>query len=243
MRLADLARRLGGSIAAERAIEMYGHIDTWVNNAGNALPGHLGTMTIAEARRMFDVSYWGMVYGSLVAVQHMRVRGGTIVNVGDSAGVGRTGLDQGHACATRQAVKSFTDTLRVELGAERLPIHVTLVKPGVPTGGERARGRSPWLEMLALEPPNRGAQLVASAVVTCAQRPMREVAVGGPGRVRAALASVVPQLQRRLLQAPLEPRLRDRSLALHSVLAAGNLLAFGVGMHLVDRARSRALDL
>ena len=193
---------------------------------------------------MFDVCYWGMVYGSLVAVQHMRVRGGTIVNVGPATGTGRWGPSQGHASASREAVKSFTDTLRTELQEERLPIHVTLVKPGTITGGDPWRGRSPLLRMLALEPTSHAADLVARAVVGSAERPVREVAVGTGGRVRAAIAAVVPRLQRRLHDVSARPdRPRERSLALHSMLAAGNLLAFGVGMHLVDRARSRALDL
>lgn len=231
-------------MVADRALEMYGHIDTWVNNAGTCVPGHLVDGTIAEARRMFDVSYWGMVYGSLVAVQHMRVRGGTIVNVGASPSTGRASPSLGHAIASREAVRCFTDTLRAELREERLPIHVTLVKPGSMTGGERGRDRSPLLRMLALEPTSQAADLVARAVVTAAERPVREVAVGGAGRVRAAIAAVVPQLQRRLLEVPTQDeRPRDRGLAMHSMLAAGNLLAFGVGMHLVDRARSRALDL
>jgi NADP-dependent 3-hydroxy acid dehydrogenase YdfG len=240
----DVTELADVELAAERAIEMFGHIDTWVNNAGTCVPGNVVDVTIAEARRMFDVSYWGMVYGSLVAVQHMRVRGGTIVNVGPAGRTGRAGSSEGHATASREAVKSFTDTLRAELSEERLPIHVTLVKPGAMTGGDPWRGRSPLLRMLALEPTSHAAELVAKAVLTSAERPVREVAVGSRGRVRTALASVVPRLQRRLFDAPLEePRGRDRSLAMHSMLAAGNLLAFGVGMHLVDRARSRALDL
>lgn len=238
--LADVER------TAERAIEMYGHIDTWVNNAGTAVPGQLVDVTISEARRMFDVSYWGMVYGSLVAVQHMRVRGGTIVNVGPAGGGVRGGASHGHASASREAVKSFTDTLRAELQQERLPIHVTLVKPGAMTGGDPWRGRSPLLRMLALEPTSHAADQVARAVAASAERPVREVAVTGGGRVRAAIAAVIPRLQLRRpeVDTPMHAlRQRDRSLALHSMLAAGNLLAFGVGMHLVDRARSRALDL
>lgn len=233
--------------AAERAIEMYGHVDTWVNNAGACAPGHLVDVTISEARRMFDVSYWGMVYGSLVAVQNMRVRGGTIVNVAPPAPA-RAGSSEGHACATREAVKSFTDTLRAELQEERLPIHVTLVKPASNGSAEAWTGRSQLLRMLALEPSSRAAEVVARAVLTCAERPVREVALGSGGRLRSAIAAVMPGIQRRLLpRGPIptsaERRLRDRSVALHSMLAAGNLLAFGVGMHLVDRARSRALDL
>jgi len=47
-------------------------IDTWVNDAGVAIYGRLEEVSDAENRRLFDMNFWGVVYGSLVALPHLR---------------------------------------------------------------------------------------------------------------------------------------------------------------------------
>ena len=61
---------------AEKAIEHFGGFDTWVNNAGVSIYGKLTEVPIEEQRRLFETNYWGVVYGSLAAVNQLRQRGG-----------------------------------------------------------------------------------------------------------------------------------------------------------------------
>ena len=59
---------------AARAVERFGRIDTWVNNAGVSIFGEILRTPLEDQRRLFDTNYWGVVYGSIVAIEHMRAQ-------------------------------------------------------------------------------------------------------------------------------------------------------------------------
>src|SRR5690242_15331019 len=64
---ADVSNRAEMERVAQTAIEHFGRIDTWVNNAGLAIYGRLDQVTEEDSRRLFDINFWGVVNGSLVA--------------------------------------------------------------------------------------------------------------------------------------------------------------------------------
>ena len=72
---ADVRRRADVEKIADVAERAYGHIDTWVNDAGLSVFGQFDRIPDSDARTLFDVNYWGLVYGSLTAVAAMRARG------------------------------------------------------------------------------------------------------------------------------------------------------------------------
>jgi NAD(P)-dependent dehydrogenase (short-subunit alcohol dehydrogenase family) len=80
--VADVSDMAAVERVAGVAIEAFGGFDSWVNNAGTGTYGTLEQVPIADHRRVFDVNYFGVLHGSLVAAHHLRGRGGAIVNVG-----------------------------------------------------------------------------------------------------------------------------------------------------------------
>src|ERR1700710_876348 len=50
------------------AIDTFGQINTWVNNAGVSIYGRLDEVSEEDSRRLFDVNFWGVVNGSLTAL-------------------------------------------------------------------------------------------------------------------------------------------------------------------------------
>jgi NAD(P)-dependent dehydrogenase (short-subunit alcohol dehydrogenase family) len=126
--VADVADPEQVNRIGEAAVQEFGRIDTWVNNAAVSMYGRITDLSIADMRRQMDVNYWGQVYGSLAAVRHLRTRGGALINVG-SAVCDRAIPLQGNYCAAKHALKAFTDALRMELEEQGVPISVTLVKP------------------------------------------------------------------------------------------------------------------
>src|SRR4051794_4469105 len=66
-------RRLAGE-----AVGHFGGVDTWVNNAGTSIYGPLLQTSLEDAHRLFETNFWGVVYGSKVAAEHLRSRGGAI---------------------------------------------------------------------------------------------------------------------------------------------------------------------
>jgi NAD(P)-dependent dehydrogenase (short-subunit alcohol dehydrogenase family) len=125
---ADVADFDQVAAVAERTVDAFGGIDTWVNNAGVSIYGRITDVPLADARRLFETNYWGLVHGSLVAVPHLRRGGGVLINVGSVLSDTTMPL-QGHYSASKHAVKGFTDALRIELEEEDAPVAVVLVKP------------------------------------------------------------------------------------------------------------------
>ena len=71
--VADVARREDLERVAALARAEFGGFDTWVNNAGVSVYGTLDEIPMADHRRVFDVDYWGVVQGSLIAAESLRV--------------------------------------------------------------------------------------------------------------------------------------------------------------------------
>ncbi len=190
--VADVADPAQVELIAETATREFGRIDTWVNNAAVALYGRVTELPLEDMRRQMDVNYWGQVHGSLAAARHLRRRGGAIVNVGSALSDRAIPL-QGNYCAAKHAVKAFTDTLRMEIEDEGLPISVTLVKP--------ASIDTPFFEkaktFLGYEPqpipPVYVPEIVADVIIQAAQRPIREIVAGGAA-AKLGAARFAPRL-------------------------------------------------
>ena len=192
--VADVGRIEDVHRIAEAAVERFGGFDTWVNNAGVSIYGTIEQIPLEEQRRLFDTDYWGVVHGSRVAVEHLRKRGGgALINVGSVLSE-RAVPYQGPYCAAKHAVKGFTDALRMELEADGLPIAVTLIKPGsIDTPfPEHAKNYLP--EQPRVPPPVYAPELVARAILSAAERPVRDLYVGGGGRLIAAADRLAPRL-------------------------------------------------
>ncbi|MBC7173711.1 MAG: SDR family NAD(P)-dependent oxidoreductase, partial [Polyangiaceae bacterium] len=126
--LADVAREVDVRRIASVAVEHFGGIDTWVNNAGVALVGPMMETPVLEMRDLFETNFWGLVHGSRIAVEEMSSAGGTLINIGSVLSDRAIPL-QGVYSAAKHAVKGFTDSLRMELEHDGIPVNVTLVKP------------------------------------------------------------------------------------------------------------------
>ena len=176
---------------AEQAIVAYDRIDTWVNNAGVSIYGKLEEVPLEDAHRLFETNYWGVVHGSLAAVPHLKQHGGALINVGSELSETAMPL-QGHYAASKHAVKGFTDTLRMELHKDGAPISVTLIQP--------AAIDTPYPEhamnYLGVEPkhapPVYAPEIVAEAILSCAESPRRNLRVGGAAKLFTAIEKVAP---------------------------------------------------
>jgi 7-alpha-hydroxysteroid dehydrogenase len=153
-----------GSLATA-AVDEFGHLDLWVNNAGGVeLNSRLADLKRSEWDQIIDLNFTAVWNGAMAAVEQMQW--GSIINVlsGASSGVG-SGV--GHHAACRAAVTSMTRTMAIELAPD---IRVNAIAPGmIPTeplfadaGGER-----PDLDDLATSVPlgsGTPADIAATAV-------------------------------------------------------------------------------
>ncbi len=177
---------------AATAVSSFGHFDTWVNNAGGGIYGRILDVPVEEERKLFETNYWGVVYGSRVAAEHLRHRGGAIINVGSVASDRSIPLQAAY-CASKHAVKAYTDTLRSELEKENAPVSVTLIKPTAIATPFFKHAKS-FMEAQPTEPPPMYApETVAQAILRAAETPLRDVLVGDVAPLQSAMGRLFPR--------------------------------------------------
>jgi NAD(P)-dependent dehydrogenase (short-subunit alcohol dehydrogenase family) len=109
-------------------LEREGRIDVVVNNAGVALGGAVENTAIEEARRQFDVNFFGVLRVCRAVLPVMRAQGaGHIINIGSIGGLIAIPY-QGLYSASKFALEGLTESLRLEV--KQFGIRVVLVEPG-----------------------------------------------------------------------------------------------------------------
>jgi len=174
--------------AADEVAARWGRIDTWVNDAMVSVFSPVSQTTPEEYRRVTEVNYLGTVHGTLAALRHMRATGeGTIIQIG-SALVYRSIPLQSAYCASKAAIRGFTDSLRCELVHEKSRIRVTMLQlPAVNTPQfEVMRTRLPRHPKPV--PPIYQPEAIAQAVLRVAAKPVREMWLAP-----SAIAAIVGQ--------------------------------------------------
>jgi short-subunit dehydrogenase len=192
--VADVARREDIERIAEVAIETFGRIDAWVNNAGVSAYGRLEQVKEHDARRIFDVNFWGVVHGCMVALPYLRDAGGALINVGSEVSEAVAPL-QGIYSASKHAVKGYTDSLRIELleqNEER--VSITLIQPTAVDTPFPQHARNYLTEEPKLPSPQIDPEDVARAILKAAEEPERDVKVGGTAVLKTAVAKLMPKL-------------------------------------------------
>lgn len=196
---ADVADERAMKDLSERAIAEFGGFDTWINDAGVSIYGRLEDTPVADKKRLFDVNFWGVVNGCAAAVPQLKRRGGTIINIGSIVSDMAIPI-QGIYSASKHAVKGYTDALRMELEAEKAPISVTLVKPAAINTMYTEHARAHMEAEPALPPPIYAPEVVAEAILQCAEKRVREITVGGAGRMQTVLHTIAPRMSELVME-------------------------------------------
>jgi len=176
---------------AEVALREFGALDTWVNNAGVSIYGKLIDVPLEDKKRLFETNFWGTVNGCRTAVRTMRARGGALINIGSIVSDRAVPL-QGMYSASKHAVQAYTDALRMELEHDRVPISVTLVKPSATNTPFIDHARNYMEAAPTYPPPVYAPEVVAEAILRCAEKRVREITVGG-GRMIALMGMAAPR--------------------------------------------------
>jgi short-subunit dehydrogenase len=203
--VATVAADVGNPADVERigqvAMERFGRIDTWINNAGIGMFGRNEEVSLEDKQRLFQTNFWGVVHGSLEAVKHMKKRGGgALINLGSEVSDRAVPL-QGMYAASKHAVKAFTDSLRLELEEEKAPISVTLIKPAAIDTMFAVHARNYMDKEPALPAPIYAPELVAKAILYAAQHPKRDVFIGAASKLISVGGFTMPRMLDRYMRA------------------------------------------
>jgi NAD(P)-dependent dehydrogenase (short-subunit alcohol dehydrogenase family) len=197
---ADVANAAQVEEAAAVVEERLGPIDIWVNNAMLSVFSPVAQMTADEYRRVTEVTYLGVVHGTLSALSRMRPRDhGTIVQIGSALAYRAIPLQSAY-CAAKHAVQGFTESLRTELLHDRSNVHLTMVQlPALNTPQfDWVKSRLPHRAQPV--PPIFQPEVAARAIHWASHQRRREVYVGWP-TVKAILggARIAPGYGDRVL--------------------------------------------
>jgi NAD(P)-dependent dehydrogenase (short-subunit alcohol dehydrogenase family) len=220
---ADRAEALGAEVHAARldvsdraAVEAYagtvaehfGVVHQVYNNAGVAGGGAVLDTDWAEYDRVLSVNLFGVLHGTKAFLPHLVASGdGHVVNVSSLNGIMGQGRSTAY-CASKFAVRGFTESLRAEMLAAGHPVQVSVVHPGgvrtniataaleharaqgAPlTPADEARHRA-YDEKLLRMPPEQAARIVVDGVE--AGRP--RILVGNDAKVVDLLVRLAPRL-------------------------------------------------
>jgi short-subunit dehydrogenase len=201
---ADVSVRCDLQKVAEETLSRFGRIDTWVNNAGTSIYGRLDEVSDEDSRRLFEINFWGVVYGSLVALPYLKQNGGALINVGSEVSEAAVPL-LGMYTASKHAVKGFTDSLRIEVEEiDEAPISITLIQPTATDTPFPQHARNYMAEEPKLPNPMIDPQKVADAILDAAVSPTRAAKVGMMSKVNTAMSKLAPGLGEKMAakQAP-----------------------------------------
>lgn len=138
---ADITDETQVRAAVQQVMDAEGQIDLVVNNAGFGISGAVEFTDTADAQRLFNADFFGMVRVNRAVIAHMRAAGrGRIVNLSSVAGPLPIPF-QTYYSAAKAAVNAYTMALANEL--RPFGITVCAVQPGdIHTGFTAAREKT-----------------------------------------------------------------------------------------------------
>ncbi|NEE02375.1 SDR family oxidoreductase [Phytoactinopolyspora halotolerans] len=178
---------------AAAAVERFGSLDVWVNDAAVTVFGPFSETPLEDIQRLLDVNIMGYVHGARAALPHFRRTGrGVLVNV--SSVVAAVPQPYTHAYSmSKAAINALSTSLRQELALEGSSgIHICTVMPGtIDTPLFHHAANYTGREAVAM-PPVYSPQRVARAIVNLVRFPRREVTVGSVPRSMVMEHKVAP---------------------------------------------------
>jgi NAD(P)-dependent dehydrogenase (short-subunit alcohol dehydrogenase family) len=165
---------------AEKCVERYGRIDTWIHAAAAFLFASVEKTAPEEYERVFQVNLLGQIYGAKAALSFMKQRGGALIHVSSVEAI-RTAPYQSAYGASKHGLNGFLQVLRVELAHERVPVSVTQILPAAINTPIYEKGRNKMPFKVRPVPPIYHPQVVVDAIAYAAENPVRELVAGGAG--------------------------------------------------------------
>jgi NAD(P)-dependent dehydrogenase (short-subunit alcohol dehydrogenase family) len=173
----DVTDRKQVEALVEAAVDRFGRIDTYVANAMVTVYAEAHDLAEDELRRVFDVNFFGGVYGYWAALPYLRVSQGTFVQIASALSYRGIPLQAAY-CSTKAALRTFFESARVEQEKQRSGVSISVILPGAINTPQFDRAR----QKLGLQPqpvpPIYQPEPFAEAVVHCCERPIRELPLG-----------------------------------------------------------------
>jgi NAD(P)-dependent dehydrogenase (short-subunit alcohol dehydrogenase family) len=184
---------------ARQAIENFGRIDVWVNNAAVTVFGRFEEIPIDTFERVLQTNIFGYIYGSRAVLPYFREQGsGVLINVSSIVGKLPQPFTSPYVLS-KHAIRALGLCLRQELALDGAKdIHVCTVLPAtIDTPLFQHAANYTGRTAIAM-PPVYPAENVAKTILQLSQSPKREVFVGNSGRMLSFQHKLAPALIERM---------------------------------------------
>ena len=130
--VADVSRRGDVHRAVEEALRRFGHVDVWVNNAGQGITRPPSELTDEDVDFIMRANVLSALYGMQEILPHFRERGrGQVLNVSSMLGRIPFAVIRSAYTGAKHFLNALTANMRAEVQATHPDIQFTLVSPGV----------------------------------------------------------------------------------------------------------------
>lgn len=195
---------------ARTAVEKYGRIDYWVNNAAVTMFARIEEAPREDFERVIQTNLLGYVYGARAAIPYFRERGrGSLINVASVVGVVAQPYTSAYGIS-KWGIRALGESLRMEL-MDAPEIHISTVLPAtIDTPLFENAANFTGRKVRPMEPVYP-ATMVADSIVGLARRPRREVTVGGAGRMFAFQHTLAPGTAEGMMARQVEQKHLERT--------------------------------
>ena len=172
----DATSEVDAESLCARAVERFGRIDTFVASVMVTVYAEAEQLELAELQRVMDVNFLGRVRSFRAALPYLKETRGTFVDV--NSGLAYRGIPlQAAYCASKAAGRTYFESARVELEKQGSGVEICLILPGGINTPQFDRGRTTLGVQQQPVPPIYQPEVVAGAILHCAERPQRELPV------------------------------------------------------------------
>jgi len=179
----------------ETAFAEFGKIDVLINNAGISMRALFKNLDLKVLKQSMDVNFWGTVYTSKYAINHLLESSGSLVAVTSITGFAGLPARTGYA-ASKYAVHGFMESLRIE--NMETGLHVMVAAPGYTRSNIRfnaltadgsPQGDTPREEEKMMEPEE-----VAKRILKGVKKRKPIIVLTFQGRIMVLLRKLFPRL-------------------------------------------------
>ena len=197
---ADVSLEVDCKKIINQTIEQFGQIDILINNAGISQRALLADLPLDSLREVMGVNYWGTVYCTKFALEHLLKTKGSIVAVSSISGFSPLPARTAY-CSSKYAVHGFLESLRIENMKNGLHIMIaapeytsTEIRKHAIIAGGKKQGESPRDESDMLTP-----EFVAYRIAKGVRKRRRTLVIGKMGTLTVIFTRLFPKLSDKLI--------------------------------------------
>ena len=189
---------------ADKVVADHGRVNLIFNNAGVALSGTVGGLSLDDYDWIMGINFNGVLYGTKAFLPHLEAAGeGHIVNTSSVFGLAAQPLMSGYNAA-KFAVRGLTESLRQDLEVSGSCVSCSCVHPGgIKTNiardsrstesaqqltGQSAEDAAKEFEKLFITTPDKAAQVILKGV----QKNRRRILIGPDARLLDLMVRLFP---------------------------------------------------